>query len=294
MKKYIISLVAMATALASCTSDVEETTEIKNDDKKPEYIMTLKPFEFEDETRVNLKATSSGITFTWSFNEVFGVFPINPSNGQVRWNLSASDCSDEDHYAKFSGQGWQLEKNVQYAAYHPFNSKITTETPYTSVPVELPDNQPGTLTAIGRYYDHIWAVGTYKGDVENVEPKKNVVFNFSHAIAIVEIVVPDDAEQPTGVIVEFEDNTYISTGTLNAGTGQVTATTNGYKKMINLTSTTTNKNGKQICYLAIFPTTLGTVKIHYSDNSYNYITASHNFNGKQIQAGKAYRWSSWK
>ncbi len=292
MKKYIISLVAMATVLASCTSDVEEAIEIKNDNQKQEYILSLKSLEFEDATRVNLVATNTGITFTWSFNEVFGVFPMNPSNGQVRWNLTASDCSDENHYAKFSGQGWQLEKNVQYAAYHPFNGKITTETSYTSIPVELPQNQAGTLAEIGKYYDFTWAVGTYKGDVDNVEPKKNVVFDFNHAIAVVEIVIPDKAEQGAGVIVEFENNTYITKGLLNAGTGVVTGSE--YKNTISLARSSTNQSGKQVCYLAIFPTTLGEVSIHYYDNNYNYITAKHNFNGKNIQAGKAYRWNSWQ
>jgi hypothetical protein len=293
MKKYFISFVAMATVLASCTSDVEEATEIKNDNQKPEYILSLKPLEFEDETRVNLQATSSGITFTWSFNEVFGVFPMDPSNGQVRWNLTASDCSDEDHYAKFSGQGWQLEKNVQYAAYHPFSGKITTETPYTNVPVTLPQNQAGSLEDIGRYYDFTWAVGTYTGDVAGAEPKKNVVFDFSHAIAIVEIVLPANAEKAAGITVDFgNSSTYITNGSLNAGTGKVIG--NGYQRSIGLSSTTTNQDGREICYLPIFPTTLGTVTIHYYGSDYSYLSVSHNFNGKKLQAGKAYRWSSWQ
>lgn len=282
MKKYLFPVVALVATMASCTSDVEDAVNV-NENKSHEYALSLKPFEFEDATRVILEETGSGINFKWDFSEVFGVFPINPENGQVRWELTKEDdCPDEDHYALFRGAGWLLEEDNIYAAYHPYNGDAPNNTPYTAVPVSLPSAQGGTLSAIAPY-DYIWAINQNHILAECIQegkPKNSIVFDFSHAIAIVQIQVP--ANIVDGIYVTADEgNPFITSGTMNAATGVVTA--GASTNRISLSDPETVKNGVATFYMAVFPTETGACTIHVGGLSFQVAS-------KTLKAGKAYRW----
>jgi len=294
MKKYLYSLFALAAVLGSCTSDVDENVSAEKSKSSPEYILTLKPFEFEDGTRVKLTDSGSGINFAWSFTEVFGVFPIDPENAQAQWILnSASNCPDDDHYAKFTGEGWQLQDGVTYAAYQPYNGSAPNNTPYTAVPVSLPTAQAGTLSAIGSSYDYMWATGKYSKDKEdgaNCPGPGNVVFDFSHAISIIKIVMPDQSGTVGNVSVRSvsNGNEFVVGGTMNVSTGVVTATSTS--SSISLSSYEIDDDGNRVFYLATFPTTLENVRIDFTvdNDEFSYFKK---LNTKTFKAGKAYTWN---
>ncbi len=293
MKKYLYSLFALAAVLSSCTSDVEEAVSEKSVNSSTKYALTLEPFVYEGTTRINLTDAESSIVFGWSFNEVFGVFPLNPANSQARWELTKSnDCADDDHYALFNGEGWGLTEGVEYAAYHPYNGNAPSSTPYTAVPVSLPTTQVGTLDAIGGSYDYIYATGTYNGNEGSCPGAGNVIFNFNHAIAIVKIVMPGQSGTVSDVTLSSSQNFYVSSGTLNAGTGEVTAGSSA--SSVSLSSSTSAEDGNLEFYLALFPTTIENAVISFKVGGVAH-SYSRTLNTKEFKKGYAYVWnlSKW-
>ncbi|MBO4664387.1 MAG: hypothetical protein J5663_08230 [Bacteroidaceae bacterium] len=313
MKKYLFPVVALVAAMASCTSDVEEAPAIDNSTEKQTYIIGSKPFEFvEDLTRTTFTLEEKGLLFSWSFDEVFGVFPINPVNNQAMWALQNggsiydSQSHLRDHYAQFNGQGWGLEFGTKYAAYQPYNGEIPSNTVHTAVPVTMPTTQGGTLTYIGKNVDFMCDTSTYVGpasrdyhnepwegpydsesnceigDVSNPghQPSSGVTFDFDHSIAIIQIKVP---ESNNGITVTAQSgNPFITAGTWNLETGVVTGT--DFTNTITLTSPENVENGVATFYLAAFPTTTGACIITVDGNTYQVAS-------KTLVAGKAYRWN---
>ncbi|GEM_PF-3286577 len=281
MKKYLFPVVALVATMASCTSDVEDAAVSEQTNKAQKYTISSKPFEFVDDlTRTVLTDGTSGITFEWGFNEQFGVYPIAPNeNNQASWDIGRdADCVCDDHWAEFNGQGWQLQDNVTYAAYQPY---VATTNSYTAVPVEIPASQGGTLKYIGDNVDWVFATGTYHDPIKDDHKRfESVIFDFNHAIAIIKIQVP--ANIVDGIYVTADEgNPFITSGTMNAATGAVTAVTSTNK--ISLSDPEKVENGVATFYLAAFPTTTGACTITVDGNTYQVAS-------KKLEAGKAYRW----
>ena len=163
MKKYFYSFFALAALLASCSSDGDDISVDGKSADDVKYLLSSKPFEFAEDTRVTftLDNQKNQLTFGWSYNEEFGVFPFYPvSNSQVVWKLnyacSTNGLSGRDnnheqkdtHYAQFDGEGWALTVGETYVAYQPFQD-VLVSTPYDAVPVSMPNAQGGTLEYIG-------------------------------------------------------------------------------------------------------------------------------------------------
>jgi len=318
MKKYLFPVVALVAAMASCTSDVEEAPAVDNSIEKQTYIIGSKPFEFADDlTRTTfILEENKGLRFSWSFDEVFGVFPIDPINNQARWALRKDKHNSigdtYDHYAQFNGQGWGLEFGTKYAAYQPYNGEIPSNTVHTALPVTMPTTQGGTLTYIGKNVDFMCDTSTYIGpgskdyhqeawtdpdpesnpDIDDCtwnyseehseehQPSSEVTFDFDHSIAIIQIKVP---ETNNGITVTAQSgNPFITAGTWNLETGVVTGT--DFTNTITLTSPENVENGVATFYLAAFPTTTGACTITVDGNTYQVAS-------KKLEAGKAYRWN---
>ena len=287
MKKYLFPVVALVATMASCTSDVEDAAVSEQTGKAQKYVISAKPFENADDiTRTVLTDGTSGITFEWSFNEKFGVYPIAPyANNQAKWDL-IQDCPDDDHWAEFHnpncaefcGQGWQLQNNVTYVAYQPY---VETTNSYTEVPVEIPASQDGTLKYIGDNVDWVFATGTYHDPIKDDHKRfESVIFDFSHAIAIIKIQVP--ANIVDGIYVTADEgNPFITSGTMDVSTGIVTA--GASTNRISLSDPETVENGVATFYMAVFPTTTGACTIHAGGLSFQVAS-------KTLKAGKAYRW----
>lgn len=288
MKKYLFPVVALVATMASCTSDVEDAAVSEQTGKAQKYVISAKPFENADDiTRTVLTDGTSGITFEWSFNEKFGVYPIAPyANNQAKWDL-IQDCPDDDHWAEFHknpncaefcGQGWQLQDNVTYVAYQPY---VETTNSYTEVPVEIPASQDGTLKYIGDNVDWVFATGTYHDPIKDDHKRfESVIFDFSHAIAIIKIQVP--ANIVDGIYVTADEgNPFITSGTMDVSTGIVTAEARTNK--ISLSDPEKVENGVATFYMAVFPTETGACTIHVGGLSFQVAS-------KKLKAGKAYRW----
>ena len=172
-------------------------------------------------------------------------------------------------------------------------SSAPNNTPYTAVPVSLPTAQAGTLSAIGSSYDYMWATGEYSKDKEdgaNCPGPGNVVFDFSHAISIIKIVMPDQLGTVGNVSVRSvsSGNEFVVGGTMNVSTGVVTATSTS--SSISLSSGEIDDDENLVFYLATFPTTLENVRIDFTvdNNEFSYFKK---LNTKTFKAGKAYTWN---
>ncbi|MBO4664723.1 MAG: hypothetical protein J5663_09990 [Bacteroidaceae bacterium] len=289
MKNYFYSFFALAALLASCSSDRED---IQVDDKSAsdvKYLLSSKPFEFEDDTRVTftLDNQKNQLTFGWSYNEVFGVFPMNPSNSQASWKLDyqcdvdeAGHSGKDTHYALFDGEGWALSNGVEYAAYQPCQD-VLSSVRYTAVPVTLTNYQGGTLEAIGSGYDYLYATGTYEEPTE-AGHYSHVIFDFNHAISIIQVSIanaPQDFEFNNAVITSAGDK-FVTSGTLNVGTGDVTGTASASSVSVN----GCESDGKTF-YVALFPTVTGECTVRVN-GIYEFTVPS-----KNLVKGKAYRWT---
>jgi len=303
MKKYLFFAAAIAATLASCSSDADDAPAIENSSKDVKYLLASQPFEFVDGTRTSFTLKENTLAFSWDFSETFGVFPISPAiNNQAVWRLNKSDSApvftNDTHYAQFGGEGWQLFFGETYAAYQPYQGGVSSDTPYTAVPVEMPSTQGGTLAYIGSNVDYMHAVGTYREDngpeIDYGDPVNDkygnvynkVIFDFGHSISIVQIKVPypDDA---TGIeVVAQNGNPFITAGTWNIETGVVTGTS--FTNTISLTTPETVENGIATFYAAIFPTTTGACNINVLSGG---LALGNSVTSKKLEAGKAYRWN---
>ena len=315
MKKYLFFVAAIAATLASCSSDAEDAPAIENSSKDVKYLLASQPFEFVDGTRTSFTLERNQLTFSWDFSETFGVFPIFPAtNNQAVWRLNKDNAepiyTNDTHYAQFGGEGWQLFFGETYAAYQPYQGGVSSDTPYTAVPVEMPSTQGGTLAYIGSNVDYMHAVGTYNcpagddtsdpndghqygdrgADVQVAEMGghvyNQVIFDFNHSISIVQIKVPypDDA---TGIeVVAQNGNPFITAGTWNIETGVVTGTS--FTNTITLTNPEHVEDGVATFYAAIFPTTTGACNINVLSGG---LALGNSVTSKTLEAGKAYRWN---
>ncbi len=285
MKKYLFFAAAIAATLASCSSEAEDAPAVDNN--KQSYILSSKPFEFVDGgTRTHLTLSDNSIIFAWDYNETFGVFPVSPSvNAQAYWNIKKADARSEKggNYAHFAGQGWQLEEGETYAAYQPY---ISSADDPAAIDVSLPTTQRGTLSAIDSDLDFMCATGEYEEPDPTTGHTSKVVFVFDHAISIVQIKVPYDDESSDIQIVAQEGTPFITAGTWNIATGDVTGTS--FTKSITLTTPEKVENGVATFYAAIFPTTTGTCDILVHKNG---VYGGNTVASKTLVKGKAYRWN---
>ena len=296
MKKTIFHILPMA-LLASCTSEladmnVNNVTE-GNVDK---VTIKSKAFVYGDDTRTSLTATDNGISFAWASYDALGVFPITPeSNNQAKQalNINSASCENDAHYASFDGAGWGLKKENTYAAYTPYNGDIPSSTPYTSVPIDM-TGQDGTLATIGKKYDYMYAPSTFSEEGCANGSTHEVVFDFNHAIAIIQfkLTMPVAATwKSIALSNQMGENVWVTSATMNVSTGEIKsiATTSSVSLAFN-NITTTENNKELVAYLAALPTTTGELQLTaVASDGTEYIAL---LESKVLEAGKAYRYKT--
>ena len=282
--------------LASCTSEladmnVNNVTE-GNVDK---VTIKSKAFVYGDDTRTSLTATDNGISFAWASYDALGVFPITPeSNNQAKQSLklNTGNCENDAHYASFDGAGWGLKKENTYAAYTPYNGDIPASTSYTEVPIDM-TGQNGTLATIGRSYDYMYAPATFTEEACANGKTHEVVFDFNHAIAIVQLklTMPVAATWKSITLANKKgEKVWVTSATMNVSTGFVTSKVTSSSVSLALSNMTTTENNKElVAYLAALPTTTEELQLTITSvDGKEYVTT---LGSKTLLAGKAYRYT---
>ena len=291
MKKSFLTILPMA-LLASCSSELMETTGVATKGNVEKVSIQSHPFEFEDGTRTSLSATEKAISFAWANTDALGVFPISPTtNNQAKKDIKLpANCEVDAHYASFDGAGWDLIANNTYAAYCPYDGTLPAETPYTAVPISL-TGQDGTLATIGQKYDFMYAPSSFAEENMGTHTHE-VVFDFQHAIAVIQfkLTMPVAATWKSLTLTnDAGDKVWKTSATMNVATGAVTPTATSASISLALNNVTTTAAGQEITlYAAVLPTTTGalTLTARTSENKSYIATLS----SKTIVAGKAYRY----
>ncbi len=208
--------------LASCSSELMETTGVATKGNVEKVSIQSHPFEFEDGTRTSLSATEKAISFAWANTDALGVFPISPTtNSQARQDISVpTDCGPHDaHYASFDGAGWGLKDGNTYAAYVPYNGTLPSETPYTAVPIDM-TGQDGTLANIGLKYDYMCAPSTTNEEQCASAGTHELVFDFQHVISVIQfkLTMPVAATWKSLTLAnDAGDKVWKTSATMNVG-----------------------------------------------------------------------------
>ena len=293
MKKTFLTILPMA-LLASCSSELMETTGVATKGNVEKVSIQSHPFEFEDGTRTSLTATETAISFAWANTDALGVFPISPTtNNQAKQDIKIpAGCEPQDaHYASFNGAGWDLIADNTYAAYCPYDGTIPAETPYTAVPINL-TGQDGTLATIGQKYDFMYAPSSFAEENRGTHTHE-VVFDFQHAISVVQfkLTMPVAATWKSLTLTnDAGDKVWKTSATMNVATGAVTSTATSASISLALNNVTTTAAGQEITlYAAVLPTTTGALTLTATTSADEEYTAS--LASKTIAAGKAYRYT---
>ena len=297
MNKTIISCISTI-LLASCSSETVETGNIivdGNDGGSVErVIIKSTPFVYDGNTRTSLTATDQGISFAWASYDALGVFPIEPTtNNQAKQELNLpADCESDAHYASFDGAGWALIKGNTYAAYTPYNGNLPASTPYTAVPIDM-TGQDGTLATIGQKYDYMYAPSTFTEEACENGGTHEVVFDFNHAISIIQLRLtmqePNTLKNIT-LTNKNGDNVWITSATLNVATGNVTPTATSSSISLDLENLYVDEDNELVIYVAALPTTTGELQLTAVTDEGAEYTAS--LASKTLESGKAYRYTA--
>ena len=277
--------------LFSCSAD-DYTSEYKDNVK---VRLSISNYEYADgDTRTVLTPTSAGITFAWDNNEKIGVFPVSPISGsQVGQVVSGPSVKNGD-YAEFDGGPWLLRDGSTYTAYYPYQGTMALDDGYDQIPVTTAgQTQVGddNTSHIGESYDYMFATPS------EYDPKDNsVTFEFHHVMSIIQVklTMPNAASLTNLTFSNANgDKTFCTAAKMNAATGQLvkdnSATTSSVSLALsNVAATAANQ--ELTFYIAIMPTTTGSVKVVATDT--NGETYSATLGSKTTSAGRAYRWKA--
>ena len=295
MKKSIIAILPMA-LLASCSSELVETTGVATKGNVKKVSIQSHPFEFEDGTRTSLTATETAISFAWASYDVLGVFPTYPttnSQASQKINVPAKCEPDDAHYASFDGAGWGLKDNHTYAAYVPYNGSLPSATPYTAVPIDM-NGQDGTLTTIGKKYDYMCAPSSTNGEQCATDLTHELVFDFHHVVSVLQfkLTMPVAASWKSITLTnDAGDKVWKTSATMNVATGAVTSTATASSISLALSNVTTTAAGQEVVlYASVLPTTTGELTLTATTSDGKSFVAS--LASKTFAAGKAYRYTA--
>ncbi|MBP5479383.1 MAG: hypothetical protein J6Y15_08495, partial [Bacteroidaceae bacterium] len=106
MKNYLPFLLGTL-ALVACTS--KEEINLPEKKEQPKISCNVKDFKYDFETsastRTSLVYESSGLAFSWSDNDIIGIYP--DEGEQMRFKLGKSNGTSKAH---FDGGGWSMSQ----------------------------------------------------------------------------------------------------------------------------------------------------------------------------------------
>lgn len=285
LRKY---LVAFSCGLASC-SGVDELKETVSDEEIRNAVVCIAPYMFDDGvTRTDLTFKDNKITFNWDDDETIGVFPIAPYSGsQAYKHLERS--KDDGHVATFDGGGWKIRPEATYAAYYPYNGKLTNETTFDKIPVSLKRQvQDGynNLDHIGEKYDYMCATATAPSEGD-------IVFNFKHITSIVqlEVILPEPGVIANVIIFDKQhEQVFVDSALMNVQTCEVSPVHKTSMVELEVKNGVKAKaNEKVLFYVAMLPRDSRPVDITIETKDGKCYETS--YTPKDMKAGFAYRWN---
>ena len=275
--------------MVSCSEMQENSTE--NPNTEPQLlsgvVMKVADIPFAETTangtsRSAMAVDASGLTFTWSDNDKTGVYSTN--NGFALFNLTAGAGTSR---ATFDGGGFSLTDGATYYSFFPYASAATDK---TAIPVDFTGQ---TLTQDN---DMVSPMTKDYLCASAVADAGNALFNFSHLGSFVrtKLNMPaSTAVESVDFIPMYTELTQTATVDVTAASNPLTPVETSPKMTLSLTDVKVPSNGELTLWGAMAPQDLSAaneavaIVAHSGENLYSARVA-----GKNLQAGKAYRWSA--
>ena len=280
MKRHSFSKGAylLLLTLASCTSNLEEVTPIKDLEEIKKVTVTLPEINVSNESRIAIQV-GSGVNYIWEATDTLGIFPNQ--GYQVAFPLNASSNSNS---ATFEGGGWGLLANSEYAAYYPFryNNQKSDRVPITYLGQKQTGNKN---TSYADSYNYMVSRGS-----KPVGGTLNFTMQFLGRLIILKFNVPEPTTLSSVKLIAPE-NVFTTKGYFNLWeeTPSIVSTETSNSLTIELEDiTTTSTNEEVTVYFFMAPVDLSgkTLTIEATDTNGNKISST--VAGKDITESKAY------
>lgn len=288
MKKSFFSIMALA-AMVSCSEVQENISE--NPNTEPQslngVVMQVSDIPYAETTtdgfsRSAMAVDASGLTFTWSEGDKTGVY--SSANGFALFNLTGGAGTSS---ATFDGGGFTLTDGATYYSFFPYAAAATVK---TAVPVDFTgqtltqdDDMVSPMTK-----DYLYASAVADGG--------NAQFSYSHLGSFVRTKLTLPASTPVesvDFIPMYASLTQQGTVDVTAATNPLTATVTSPKLSLTLSGVAVPSGGVLTLWGAMAPQDLSAtteavaILAHSGSAIYSARVA-----GKNLQAGKAYRWAA--
>lgn len=238
--KITLSIIAAISALISTSCTRELTSEADDAPVKIESV-TMRAHDFEiadNHTKTTLTIEEGGAKFSWSADDIVGVFPDLEEASQVKFPIKDGNVSEgtATSSANFTGNGWAVMKARKYMSYYPFKPDMNLKMNaipviYTGQSQVLNNNPSGILR-----YDYMAAAPTI--------PSANghIGFNFNHmnALLVIDLIVPKPGKY-SSLTLTCDDVPFVTEGTLD-----ITSDNPAIKPVITNRSLTLNIGGIEL------------------------------------------------
>lgn len=289
--KITLSIIAAISALISTSCTRELTSEADDAPVKIESV-TMRAHDFEiadNHTKTTLTIDEKlGAKFSWSADDIVGVFPDLEEASQVKFPIKDGNVSEGEatSSANFTGNGWAVMEARKYMSYYPFKPDMNLNMKaipviYTGQTQVLNNNPSGIFL-----YDYMAAAPT--------KPSFNghIGFNFKHmnALLVIDLKVPKPGKY-SSLTLTCDDVPFVTEGSLD-----ITSLTPAIKPVITNRSLTLNIGGIELkpagetlrTFMMIAPMNADgkTIQIRLEGPNADFTTS---VTGKNYEAGKAYK-----
>ena len=289
--KITLSIIAAISALISTSCTRELTSEADDAPVKIESV-TMRAHDFEiadNHTKTTLTIDEKlGAKFSWSADDIVGVFPDLEEASQVKFPIKDGNVSEGEatSSANFTGNGWAVMEARKYMSYYPFKPDMNLNMKaipviYTGQTQVLNNNPAGIFL-----YDYMAAAPT--------KPSFNghIGFNFKHmnALLVIDLIVPKPGKY-SSLTLTCDDVPFVTEGSLD-----ITTLNPAIEPVITNRSLTLNIGGIELktaneklrTFMMIAPMNAEgkTIQIRLEGPNADFTTS---VAGKNYEAGKAYK-----
>lgn len=288
MTKKILTLLLTAAAFTACSEMREDITETPQAGTRTDngVVMTVADIPYAETTsagttRSSMAVDATGLTFTWSAGDKTGVY--SSADGFALFNLTAGAGTSS---ATFDGGGFTLTDGATYYSFFPYAAAATDK---AAVPVDFTGQ---TLTQDDDMVSPMTKDYLYASAVADAG---NAQFNYNHLGSFVrtKLTMPASTTvESVDFIPMYAELTQQGTVDVTAAGNPLTATVTSPKLSLTLSDVDVPSGGVLTLWGAMAPQDLSAaneaiaIVAHSGENNYSARVA-----GKNLQAGKAYRWA---
>lgn len=276
MKKILLGLFAGA-CLCACTSELDEFSggTVQDDSS---LKASIPAYTFESETRV---AISNDLqNFTWASGDQLGLYYNDGATAAAaRFTVLQGGSST----GSFSNAAFALNENTTYYAFYPFDMNAMV----TSANVDF-RNQKQTANASAAHlgaYNYMVATAATDSNGETA-----IAFQNIGAVMQAVLTMPETATL-TSLTVTSDGTPFITKGTASMKTGTITGKENSKTVTLALDNISVNKGATLTANLLVAPVNMYGSTLRFSLTGSNGFIYSVNIAGKNMSAGKAYRYT---